>query len=153
MTLTIEEGKRYIDKAGIVVGPIVQTHTTHPRYADGFRWMCRESGATYRIDGSTATHASSYDLVSEWTDEHDRVRNELAAGPAPSLPVPPPEPASPKKPPLGIMPRKLWVEKRIREINEAMTRYFATDEPVPDEWLVELRDHLNGEREREAKCL
>jgi hypothetical protein len=40
-------------------------------------------------------------------------------------------------PPLGIMPHKFWVEKRVTDIIEAAARFRDAGVPVPQEWLDE----------------
>lgn len=57
-----------------------------------------------------------------------------------------------KKPPLGLRPRYIAEEMRIREIEDAVARYKNADKIVPSEWvdeLLELRDSVrkhNGKR-------
>ena len=48
-----------------------------------------------------------------------------------------------KKPPLGLVPRFIIVEKRTAEILEAMQRYVAEGYKVPEEWRDELEELLN----------
>ena len=55
-----------------------------------------------------------------------------------------PDPDENKKPPLGIMPRELWEERRIREILAAMKRYEKENVPIPQEWARELRDLITN---------
>lgn len=43
-----------------------------------------------------------------------------------------------EKPPLGLIPHRYWVEDRIREIYQAITRYNTVNKLVPNEWLEEL---------------
>lgn len=43
-----------------------------------------------------------------------------------------------KQPPLGIMPRKLWEEKRIKRLMLAILRYLDQDKLLQDEWVEEL---------------
>lgn len=42
-----------------------------------------------------------------------------------------------KKPPLGLMPKKLWEQLRIQEIVEAIERYANENMPIPAEWIKE----------------
>lgn len=44
-------------------------------------------------------------------------------------------------PALGLRPQWIWVELRIREIEEAMERYQARKQPIPSEWDNELSVH------------
>lgn len=46
------------------------------------------------------------------------------------------------KPPLGLKPRRLVVEARIKEILEAMSRYVDEGRVVPEYWHDELSDKL-----------
>lgn len=43
-----------------------------------------------------------------------------------------------KKPPLGITPHFIWIERRIEEIKEAINRRIEIKENVPHEWYIEL---------------
>lgn len=45
-----------------------------------------------------------------------------------------------QKPPLGIMPRPLWVESRIADIWDAIARYQKVCAPIPHAWMQELAD-------------
>ena len=42
-----------------------------------------------------------------------------------------------KKPPLGLMPRKLWEEKRANEIKAAINRYTKEGLEIPTAWVEE----------------
>lgn len=46
------------------------------------------------------------------------------------------------KPPLGVMPKKLWEEKvqrdRQNDLRQAIKRYIDADRFIPSEWLDEL---------------
>lgn len=44
------------------------------------------------------------------------------------------------KPPLGLMPRKLWEEQRLIAVAQAMERYNAANMTIPNEWHEELHD-------------
>ena len=52
-----------------------------------------------------------------------------------------------KKPPLGVMPRRIWVEKRCDELIRAIHEYKTEGLSVNFEWLVELSEHLNWLRD------
>ena len=45
------------------------------------------------------------------------------------------------KPPLGIMPKNVWVATRNDEIWAAIERYREVGRPIPEEWLTELIEH------------
>lgn len=42
------------------------------------------------------------------------------------------------KPPLGLMPEWVWIEKRINEIDEAVKRYLEAGKEIPVSWVSEL---------------
>lgn len=42
------------------------------------------------------------------------------------------------KPPLGIMPCYIWVQRRQDEILDAINRYREVDKEIPYEWYREL---------------
>jgi hypothetical protein len=44
------------------------------------------------------------------------------------------------KPPLGLVPRFIRDEARVKEIIEAIARYNEVGKPVPQEWLDELNE-------------
>lgn len=46
-----------------------------------------------------------------------------------------------EKPPLGLMPRKIHLNHRQRDIVKAIARYQEKGSPLPTEWLQELMDN------------
>lgn len=42
-----------------------------------------------------------------------------------------------KRPPLGLIPKHLWDEERLEQIEEAIHRYRNAGHPVPFEWEQE----------------
>lgn len=44
------------------------------------------------------------------------------------------------KPPLGIMPKWLADEKRLKELGEAMDRYRQGNKELPQEWVDEFNE-------------
>jgi hypothetical protein len=47
-----------------------------------------------------------------------------------------------QQPPIGIMPRYIWDEIRLRELAAAISRYVAVYRPVPAEWIEEYNELL-----------
>lgn len=47
------------------------------------------------------------------------------------------------KPPAGLMPRKLWIEQRIADIEAAIERYGLSGCAINGEWCTELDDLRN----------
>ena len=45
-----------------------------------------------------------------------------------------------KKPPLGLIPRNIWLSKRLFDIKEAIKRYLDADYPIPDKWIEEYNE-------------
>lgn len=45
-----------------------------------------------------------------------------------------------ERPPLGLMPKKLWDAQRMRDIYDAMERYAVAGKAVPLAWVQELRN-------------
>lgn len=43
-----------------------------------------------------------------------------------------------KTPPLGLRPRKNWLEARFKEVLEALARYTLEGKDIPSEWIAEL---------------
>ena len=50
------------------------------------------------------------------------------------------------KPPLGLVPRFIRDEARVKEILEAIGRYNEAGKPVPQEWLDELNEKAPKEK-------
>lgn len=46
---------------------------------------------------------------------------------------------STSKLPLGLMPRKLHIERRFQNVSEAIKRYKKAGLGVPDEWFSEYK--------------
>ncbi|WP_315307267.1 hypothetical protein [Enterococcus devriesei] len=46
-----------------------------------------------------------------------------------------------RKPPIGIIPKELWIEQRKLELKAAIKRYFEADFKVPIEWIEELNSY------------
>lgn len=46
------------------------------------------------------------------------------------------------KPPIGIMPKKFWIEHRIEDLKYAIHRYLNANLYVPNEWYEELAEHI-----------
>jgi hypothetical protein len=47
-----------------------------------------------------------------------------------------------ERPPLGIMPRYIWNEKRLEDLRDAIYRYISAVRPVPAEWIEEYNELL-----------
>jgi hypothetical protein len=52
-----------------------------------------------------------------------------------------------QKPPIGIMPRKMWDEIRRTELVKAIARYNSANKPVPHEWVIEYLELAKSELE------
>lgn len=57
-------------------------------------------------------------------------------------------------PPLGLIPKWIRDEERLREVDAAMLRYAIAEEPIPTEWreerdelVVRLNAFYNGQRQ------
>lgn len=50
--------------------------------------------------------------------------------------------ASKTKPPIGLMPKNIWQEKRSKRLKKAIIRYVKNNKPLPNEWLVEYHENL-----------
>ena len=64
----------------------------------------------------------------------------------PVVPVTKEEPEPIKEPPLGLMPRCIWIEHRTYEILAAMERYSEAGMVIPVEWIGELDYMIQLER-------
>jgi len=45
-----------------------------------------------------------------------------------------------KKPPLGLIPKKIKDEERLLDICEAIARYISVNKKIPPEWLKEYNE-------------
>ncbi|MCG7345336.1 hypothetical protein MHZ92_14445 [Sporosarcina sp. ACRSL] len=44
------------------------------------------------------------------------------------------------RPPIGVMPRMIWDEKREDDLARAIERYIADRRQVPPEWITEYNE-------------
>ena len=44
------------------------------------------------------------------------------------------------KPPLGVMPRKMWDKQRQKDLADAIFRYLETGMKIPAEWIEEYNE-------------
>lgn len=44
------------------------------------------------------------------------------------------------KPPLGVMPRKMWDKQRQKDLADAMARYLEAGMKIPAEWIEEYNE-------------
>jgi len=52
--------------------------------------------------------------------------------------------------PIGLLPRYIWVEKRLEDVKNAIERYQEVDKKLPMEWILELLDLIQEvDRRRE----
>ena len=56
-----------------------------------------------------------------------------------------------KKPPLGIMPKYIWDDRRLTEIENAVIRFFEAQRAIPLEWVIEWNE-LTRKKQEETKC-
>lgn len=71
----------------------------------------------------------------------------------PDVPIPnPPIGERPEKPPLGIMPEKIWMERRIKELSKAINRrsndcVAMDDVCIIGKWAEEMQRHMQSLKE------
>lgn len=53
-----------------------------------------------------------------------------------------PAPQSVKRPPIGLIPKYIWISQRIMNINNAINRYNEVQKEVPIEWYLEKAELL-----------
>lgn len=51
------------------------------------------------------------------------------------------------KPPIGIMPRKMWDKQRQKDLADAMFRYLEAGMKIPAEWIEEYNEISDGLKE------
>lgn len=54
------------------------------------------------------------------------------------------------RPPLGVMPKYIWDEKRMNHLKEAIDRYILANQNVPAEWISEYHDLMREAHRRHA---
>lgn len=52
----------------------------------------------------------------------------------------------PVNPPLGIIPKSIWKEQRLRELRDVIDRYLEANQRVPIEWIEEYNELLEDIR-------
>lgn len=45
-----------------------------------------------------------------------------------------------KKPPIGLMPKRIWLSMRFNDIKSAIERYTADNHTIPIEWIEEYNE-------------
>lgn len=53
-----------------------------------------------------------------------------------------------EKPPLGIKPKKIWKEERLKELNKAIQDRIFTTFQIPKEWIEERNSLVYEEYEK-----
>lgn len=56
-----------------------------------------------------------------------------------------------KRPPLGLVPKFIWDEARLNEVEGAIKRYKAENLSIPTEWIEEQNALMIGLQERDLK--
>lgn len=51
------------------------------------------------------------------------------------------------KPPLGVMPKKIWELQRISDLKDAIDRYANAQINIPIEWIEEYNDLVSSHKE------
>ena len=51
------------------------------------------------------------------------------------------------KPEIGVMPRKIFEETRMADISTGIIRYVARGQLIPLEWIDELHDLVQKQRD------
>lgn len=44
------------------------------------------------------------------------------------------------KPPIGLIPKRLWLSMRFNDIKSAIERYMADNHTIPIEWIEEYNE-------------
>lgn len=53
------------------------------------------------------------------------------------------KPVKHKKPPIGLIPKDIWIESRKQDITSAIIRYVQNDFIVPIEWIEEYNELIS----------
>lgn len=46
------------------------------------------------------------------------------------------------KPPVGVIPKQIWIEKRIEELQRAIKEYAEAGLKINEDWVTELNKYL-----------
>ena len=67
----------------------------------------------------------------------------------PNIPKPPSQNPNRniEEPPLGLMPKYVWMDKRIQAIKEAIQRFMEREKQIPIKWVTEYNDLLKDREE------
>lgn len=121
--MKIELGKTYLTRQGISVRIIEQAKD------EEIPWVGMASDGRYMRFGPTGrSHASHY---THQDSEDDLVQESPAV-----------------KPPVGVIPKEIWVASRFWDLIGALERYRSANKPIPTHWIEEL-----GECAREMTAL
>jgi len=47
------------------------------------------------------------------------------------------------KPPIGVVPKYIWDERRRKQLKESITRYLDADLKVDEEWVKEYNQLID----------
>lgn len=113
------------------------------KMADGYHLVrvgeTIESGDQYCNEDNNPEEESSWSFYPTGNGRiengrHGWARRKIKTPPPPSPPV--------TKPPLGILSRRLHIERRQHSLLAAMERYVAAGMPIPTDWSVEYIELL-----------
>ena len=90
----------------------------------------------YELSWAYEEFPDDFKLV-EWTTEHGHFTNYISGN----------TPSNYVKPPLGLQPQSVHDNLRVKDILAAMQRYVAANKPIPNEWLEELIEKIELNRE------
>lgn len=105
--------------------------TTKAPLGDGYRWLGHEeifeSGDQYQVGWGWMTIS---ELAVGCAVRYDLTYRRKIHPPT-------------TKPPLGLMPRNIWIDNRKSEVIDAIHRYLDAGKDVPAAWLEELIELTN----------
>jgi hypothetical protein len=55
-----------------------------------------------------------------------------------------------EKPPLGLMSKKIWDEKRFYEVCFAITKYYQDCREIPIEWIEEYNELIRKKNDHNS---
>lgn len=45
-----------------------------------------------------------------------------------------------EKPPIGLTPKWVWKKERLKEVRDAIARYYDAGLVIPVEWIIEYNE-------------
>lgn len=133
MIQTIDENKTELSISKIMVNQLEQVVALRVRDSSLYN-------SIFYVNKNQAINIVMY-LTKIFDLKEETSKDKVVSAPEGELP----------KPPLGIMPQYLYIEKRMNDIMKATERYMVDNQQVPDAWVVEYSQLAKQYKELTSK--